>query len=47
MYAIKVRRGYAEAINTLLDGETVEGLSMLRDLVCAENKGCRAVGKRP
>jgi len=27
---------YAEAINALLDGETAEGLSMLRDLVHAE-----------
>ncbi len=27
---------YAEAINALLEGETVEGLSMLRDLVHAE-----------
>ena len=27
---------YAEAITTLLDGETTEGLSMLRDLVHAE-----------
>jgi len=27
---------YAEAINALLDGETTEGLSMLRDLVHAE-----------
>jgi len=27
---------YAEAINALLEGETTEGLSMLRDLVHAE-----------
>jgi DNA-binding phage protein len=27
---------YAEALNALLDGETEEGLSMLRDLVHAE-----------
>src|SRR5580658_9135386 len=27
---------YAEAVNALLDGETAEGLSMLRDLVHAE-----------
>ena len=27
---------YAEAINALLDGETTEGLSMLRDLIHAE-----------
>jgi len=27
---------YAEAMNALLDGETAEGLSMLRDLVHAE-----------
>ena len=27
---------YAEAINAILDGETEEGLSMLRDLVHAE-----------
>jgi DNA-binding phage protein len=27
---------YAEAINALLDGETAEGLSMLRDLVHAK-----------
>ena len=27
---------YAEAINALLDGETAEGLSILRDLVHAE-----------
>lgn len=27
---------YAEAINAILDGETAEGLSMLRDLVHAE-----------
>jgi DNA-binding phage protein len=27
---------YAEAINALLEGETAEGLSMLRDLVHAE-----------
>ena len=27
---------YAEAINALLDGETAEGLSMLRDLVHAQ-----------
>ena len=27
---------YAEAVNAILDGETAEGLSMLRDLVHAE-----------
>ncbi|MCX6996479.1 MAG: transcriptional regulator [Kiritimatiellaeota bacterium] len=27
---------YAEAVNALLDGETAEGLAMLRDLVHAE-----------
>ena len=27
---------YAEAVSALLDGETAEGLSMLRDLVHAE-----------
>ena len=27
---------YAEAMNALLDGETAEGLSMLRDLIHAE-----------
>jgi DNA-binding phage protein len=33
----KFARGlYAEAINAILDGETAEGLSMLRDLVHAE-----------
>jgi DNA-binding phage protein len=33
----KFARGlYAEAINAILEGETAEGLSMLRDLVHAE-----------
>ena len=33
----KFARGlYAEAVNAILDGETAEGLSMLRDLVHAE-----------
>src|SRR3989442_98354 len=31
-----VRALYAEAMNALLEGETAEGLSMLRDLVNAE-----------
>ncbi len=31
-----VRALYAEAVTALLDGETAEGLSMLRDLVHAE-----------